>query len=206
MGSDLVQPISNADGHVSIHAPTWGATCPWLSDDHPGLFQSTLPHGERPEASAPKLPIICFNPRSHMGSDITERLSNYYFDVSIHAPTWGATIETTIWASRFMFQSTLPHGERRARDPRRRRGQVSIHAPTWGATNIRQPFTFIKQVSIHAPTWGATFLRLIWLRLSSSFNPRSHMGSDSPNQPVNQIGTMFQSTLPHGERLSIAKI
>ena len=36
---------------VSIHAPTWGATPISLSFEADGMFQSTLPHGERPMAA-----------------------------------------------------------------------------------------------------------------------------------------------------------
>ena len=56
-------------------------------------FQSTHPRGVRPR-SAHRIPFLhCFNPRTHVGCDrrpswMTERLPS----VSIHAPTWGATI------------------------------------------------------------------------------------------------------------------
>ena len=54
-------------------------------------FQSTLPHGERHLFTVFKIIELCFNPRSHMGSDelLTERGMTQ--NVSIHAPTWGAT-------------------------------------------------------------------------------------------------------------------
>ena len=54
---------------VSIHAPTWGATQP----SRHGLkfcgFQSTHPHGVRPDSSCRPWPATCFNPRTHMGCD-----------------------------------------------------------------------------------------------------------------------------------------
>ena len=37
---------------VSIHAPTWGATLPRSSKLCKDRFQSTLPHGERPQVYA----------------------------------------------------------------------------------------------------------------------------------------------------------
>ena len=99
-------------------------------------------------------------------------------NVSIHAPTWGAT----------------PHFRRDIS------GQgVSIHAPTWGATGYMWAIIACTQVSIHAPTWGATdeiVHKSADLMFQStlphgerhiveqstaetgSFNPRSHMGSD----------------------------
>ena len=57
--------------HVSIHAPTWGATRVQGS-----TMQTTK----------------CFNPRAHVGRDL-HRLENDFLchQVSIHAPTWGAT-------------------------------------------------------------------------------------------------------------------
>ena len=98
--------------------------------------------------------------------------------VSIHAPAWGATRCRHRHLCRRTFQFTLPHGERRRRAYVQGWARmVSIHAPAWGATEkglCRFHETF---VSIHAPAWGAT-------RVShSSFLP-----------------TLFQFTLPHGER------
>ena len=98
--------------------------------------------------------------------------------VSIHAPTWGATLPTAAAPRLPVFQSTLPHGERHDFvEQAKLLYKVSIHAPTWGATQIYPPATNILEVSIHAPTWGATTIS------------------------INKVFTiMFQSTLPHGER------
>ena len=101
-------------GHVSIHAPTWGATrCP---------FSTAY------SASG-------FNPRPHMGGDMPWRLATSATSVSIHAPTWGATglaygsmgnepvsIHAPTWGATTSPQvrDFIVH--------------VSIHAPTWGAT------------------------------------------------------------------------
>ena len=56
-------------------------------------------------------------------------------EISIHAPAWGATIISSVDHGADVFQSTLPHGERRTADIRHR-GEfpISIHAPAWGAT------------------------------------------------------------------------
>ena len=62
-------------------------------------------------------------------------------------------------SSAFLFQSTLPHGERLNLPPINAIAfSVSIHAPTWGATGSREDFGWHEGVSIHAPTWGATNL------------------------------------------------
>ena len=79
--------------------------------------------------------------------------------VSIHAPTWGATsVEVSL-------QVLVP---------------VSIHAPTWGATFVCTSLITWTTVSIHAPTWGATYLF-----------------------PLVDFLLEFQSTHPHGVRLSL---
>ena len=77
---------------VSIHAPTWGATVDILTSGTFELFQSTLPHGERLPRTCRTRSIIGFNPRSHMGSDCNQIKSRIINNVSIHAPTWGATV------------------------------------------------------------------------------------------------------------------
>ncbi len=120
---------------VSIHAPTWGAT-PALnraamamsfnprahvgrdskivsSEAESYLFQSTRPRGARPIMEAKIRLTDSFNPRAHVGRD--RHYMDYILrkDVSIHAPTWGATSVDVDVVS-------VP--------------KVSIHAPTWGAT------------------------------------------------------------------------
>ena len=103
------------------------------------------------------------------------------FLVSIHAPTWGATILRAFSISFSKFQSTLPHGERRKK--------------------VRLP-KYKDKVSIHAPTWGATCLTCTQIRFVNCFNPRSHMGSDIIGTEYDMQNNVFQSTLPHGERLT----
>ena len=90
-GSDLSRTSSKHWKHISIHAPTRGATPKKAGYADSRLFQSTLPQGERqvdlliwglyknfnPRShKGSDLPIICnikmlvnFNPRSHKGSD-----------------------------------------------------------------------------------------------------------------------------------------
>ena len=128
-----------------------------------------------------------------------------------------------------MFQSALPHGERRAGHAGLRdQDLVSIRAPAWGATSGRPARVAIVHVSIRAPAWGATRLRLFALhgrlgfnprsRMGSDqgtaasggrgagFNPRSRMGSDVVNGADEDLFSKFQSALPHGERLRIERL
>ena len=79
-----------------------------------------------------------------------------------------------------LFQPTLPHGERRYRKhyscSERR---ISTHAPARGATHVQA-------------VTGAGRL--------SNFNPRSRTGSDTPSGTTIWKSSLFQPTLPHGER------
>ena len=76
---------------ISIHAPARGATSKAEAKRYIELFQSTLPHGERPIADKRNSCQIHFNPRSRTGSDRV-------LASQAHEP--------------YQFQSTLPHGER----------------------------------------------------------------------------------------------
>ena len=80
----------------------------------------------------------CFNPRTHTGCDYRNAIENGASEVSIHAPTRGATSHHQTNIKLIMFQSTHPHGVRRV-------------APAAALVN--------HYVSIHAPTRGATFER-----------------------------------------------
>ena len=99
------------------------------------LFQSTLPHGERPCPSSRWGRSCYFNPRSRMGSD------GFGF-LSLSGP--------------FEFQSTLPHGERPSANAEYIALEISIHAPAWGATCRVAQQGNPYRISIHAPAWGAT--------------------------------------------------
>ena len=106
---------------------------------------------------------------------------------------------------------------------------ISIHAPTRGATtdvcnmalsyidfNPRThtgcdvSFTLLAasapRISIHAPTRGATYGSQDTRRTGRNFNPRTHTGCDflffrhAPHIPV------FQSTHPHGVRLTASVV
>ena len=122
--------------------------------------------------------LNCFNPRAHVGRDLGFVYSVYPDLVSIHAPTWGATLNL-----KWLYLAD----------------NVSIHAPTWGATlysrlmqrkigfqstrprgarpKVPTPVVF-DPVSIHAPTWGATRAKTNHEN-TASFNPRAHVGRDS---------------------------
>ena len=164
-------------------------------------FQSTLPHGERPNCRRKS----CFNIWFQSTLPHGERLTIPYFR-PFHLG----------------FQSTLPHGERQVAmalkiDPR----SVSIHAPAWGATKYncgrtsslyrfnprsRMGSDVIKllerqsqYVSIHAPAWGATYH---YFRCFHSYQFQSTLphGERQRIAYYDELHVQFQSTLPHGER------
>ena len=147
--------------------------------------------------------MICFNPRTHTGCDVSLAWLVTGSGVSIHAPTRGATDNNEDNSFLGEFQSTHPHGVRRhtktiinkgikSFNPRTHTGcdksfsaaqaflLVSIHAPTRGATAQGVRESNGQGVSIHAPTRGATEYIL--------------PGTIPP--------LAFQSTHPHGVRLS----
>ena len=115
-----------------------------------------------------------------MGSDRDRQPRRLQVAISIHAPAWGATgssrqrrersnhfnprsrmgsDENRILPAtrRYVFQSTLPHGER---------------------PDLLAPESKETEISIHAPAWGATGRTGRLHPQMQDFNPRSRMGSD----------------------------
>ena len=121
------------------------------------IFQSTLPREERRLCVQRKDYDTDFNPRSHERSDasdvgdasttlfqstlpreerhVTAAEKRAVFDISIHAPTRGAT---------------------NSKDSDIHWICISIHAPTRGATGSPDRNQQVNAISIHAPTRGAT--------------------------------------------------
>ena len=147
---------------ISIHAPargaTFGAAAPHIIDQ----FQSTLPRGERLSPFSVWIINVLFQSTLPRGERRNATVYRYFitYDISIHAPARGATcrqtqrrrssgyfnprsregsdrIFRTFSNSFFVFQSTLPRGERHS--PFRIFSislLISIHAPARGATSI----------------------------------------------------------------------
>ena len=100
---------------VSIHAPTRGATVltPALIS-HYVRFQSTLPRGERRMVQPRHSWTLWFQSTLPRGERPFRPDNNSApINVSIHAPTRGATCCILRISSGPAFQSTLPRGERR---------------------------------------------------------------------------------------------
>ena len=142
-------------------------------------FQSTRPRGARLSVQTRGQQMISFNPRAHAGRDMIVNLPFIWYEfsihahagrddrwefsidkdqVSIHAPTRGATWLLHNGMLDCQFQSTRPRGARRPYDLRQQQSQY---------------------VSIHAPTRGATADHLV-VPVVAGFNPRAHAGRDRP--------------------------
>ena len=99
--------------HVSIHAPTKGATIMKDVILTFRMFQSTLLRKERHKRMLYYNKHSSFNPRSYERSDKICQKLGMDLDVSIHAPTKGATKWGISMINFGLFQSTLLRKERR---------------------------------------------------------------------------------------------
>ena len=123
---------------------------------------------------------IDFNPRSHEGSDSEDRINIYQVNISIHAPTRGATpVSTPIPGIHCIFQSTLPRGERL--EEKILSEELQKFQSTLPRGERRMNAGHGKRSIMH-------------------FNPRSHEGSDQTALIIARERWIFQSTLPRGER------
>ena len=101
---------------VSIHAPTWGATKLRRTMQTNNRFQSTHPHGVRRLRGGKPIFYEQFQSTHPHGVRHTLTLAMLtILKVSIHAPTWGATAVQSDKVGADWFQSTHPHGVRRLR-------------------------------------------------------------------------------------------
>ena len=166
--------------YISIHAPTRGAT----------KFKRTSCNNYNISIHAPTrgaTVYLCyydifhlyFNPRSHEGSDGRTSFTFFFSGVfQSTLPRGERLTENMVFIILYRFQSTLPRGERRM--------PFNAYALVWN-------------ISIHAPTRGATKYSFSIFRYVY-FNPRSHEGSDARFDKRQNKVTVFQSTLPRGER------
>jgi len=76
------------------------------------MFQFTRPRGARRKRKEPRHGKQSFNSRAHAGRDETGRQVGSQKEVSIHAPTRGATDKLKPFGVEFTFQFTRPRGAR----------------------------------------------------------------------------------------------
>ncbi len=119
-----------------------------------------------------------FNPRSHKGSDMYDIGSHFDPDISIHAPTRGAThFAIGSFALPVDFNPRSHKGSDDNDLGGWHKGEISIHAPTRGATlALQHPLQMIIFQST-LPQGERQYTPLLSLSIKY-FNPRSHKGSD----------------------------
>ena len=224
-GRDCVLQIPFSLFQVSIHAPARGATTPPM-----------------PEPNH----LICFNPRAHTGRDfkivINKTSRNMFqstrphgarhlenenaypkFQVSIHAPTRGATSprftrhgrpsfqstrphgarpsDRMLALSQYKFQSTRPHGARLQRTENLYQYQKFQSTRPHGARlYVHGEYIFYTGFQSTRPHGARRGCASGAWRLHSCFNPRARTGRDSCPDRSYPSCAGFQSTRPHGAR------
>ena len=115
-----------------------------------------------------------------MGCDKATFSSSVYLAVSIHAPTWGATLMSLIlFISIILFQSTHPHGVRRTT------GYNSIAEARFNPRTHMGCDAFVSTRMYRSGKFQSTHPHGVRPILKSckdideGFNPRTHMGCDS---------------------------
>jgi len=107
-------------------------------------------------------------------------------DISIHAPSRGATLRSSASFRTVVISIHAPsRGATCGHAHQTRSRLISIHAPAWGATVQEERRLLRVGISIHAPAWGATGLSCHAPTSFADFNPRARVGRDwaSPSRP-----------------------
>ena len=147
-----------------------------------------------------------FNPRSHEGSDGCRATRCGSFRISILAPTRGATVAVQLAVAHFVFQSSLPRGERHRQlsfDSGTSRFQSSLPR---GERHRSIVFHAVEDfISILAPTRGAT-LTLMRQSTVTEFQSSLPRGERLSANYSRAFTLSFQSSLPRGERLTVTDI
>ena len=150
--------LPNRHTIISIHAPTWGATC----------RRCRCPRSSRN-----------FNPRTHVGCDFKPlQIGAVDVVISIHAPTWGATQRPGGHHLRGEISIHAPTWG--ATQTKQQRNKLCYFNPRTHVGCDLLSFELLLEypISIHAPTWGATSEPIMAMIPTRYFNPRTHVGCD----------------------------
>ena len=191
---------------ISILAPTRGATPKPRRSTQNGIFQSSLPRGERRYSFLLATMSEGFQSSLPRGERQTFFMVIWQFIVfQSSLPRGERLIIHAVHYKMAVFQSSLPRGERPFSQFRLSADHsISILAPTRGATPEGSFEREGHPISILAPTRGATMeqLRDVFYQIFQSSLPRG----ERPHSPVLALCLLlFQSSLPRGERLGFGK-
>ena len=147
--------------YLSIHAPTRGATLSTIYTRQPTSTFNPRSYKRSDRVAIYRATLAkAFNPRSYKRSDLSLIDKADDLNLSIHAPTRGATgCAGSGW---WMYQAFNPRSYKRsdkAYGQTKANLLLSIHAPTRGATSCGKLEHSQPALSIHAPTRGATLSR-----------------------------------------------
>ena len=166
---------------ISIHAPTWGATERQAQkEDIMNNFNPRSYMRSDTKSTFFAQMQTNFNPRSYMRSDEKSLIPGQHFSIiSIHAPTWGATMLVKYLFGGFWFQSTLLHEERHT------------------IVTASEQHKIFQSTLLHEERHCNAITKSL---VSCYFNPRSYMRSDEAIFDGDEYIKLFQSTLLHEER------
>ena len=120
-----------------------------------------------------------FNPRSYKRSDSSSKSGYASENISIHAPTRGATCLIVSYARFPQFQSTLLQEERLSLQTWHLLHHHYFNPRSYKRSDRSWNWPYINYIiSIHAPTRGATITGAVLCLLNRYFNPRSYKRSD----------------------------
>ena len=125
-----------------------------------------------------------FNPRTHVGCDLRRILACYHTYISIHAPTWGATVWVNSRLSSHPFQSTHPRG---------------VRHPRYIVEHLHNEFQSTHPRGVRPKSLKNKVMRI-------NFNPRTHVGCDLSDLCFLLTRERFQSTHPRGVRHQTLKL
>ena len=179
MGCDRVKSLLSSVIIISIHAPTWGATRRKYHCKPDKKFQSTHPRGVRLIRLGSTPTAFAFQSTHPRGVRRYGRIDNDIpAGISIHAPTWGATIQATVQVVNKLFQSTHPRGVRHKVVRGGRQGYLFQSTHPRGvrhAANVAKTFNSSFQ-STHPR--GVRLNTGPYSPIRNYFNPRTHVGCD----------------------------
>ena len=162
-------------------------------------FQSTRPRGARQMTAIDATSHHSFNPRAHVGRDEAKGPDYQGELVSIHAPTWGATLRSVCIACVTSFNPRAHVGRDNAHGREAMYKRVSIHAPTWGATQSQdgKPKNLVFQSTRLRGARLPMQPAIVYPHLFQSTRPRGARQRCRYSLPIYRL---FQSTRPRGAR------